>query len=306
MKFGLKLVILICVAISAGCSSAPPPPANGANSNAAEERRSGRAVRDDLGKIIVLPDEVKRAVSLAPNLTEIIFAVGAGNRLVGVTSFCDYPAETKSIQKIGDTLKPNIESIIALKPDVVFVTTASQLETFTDTLKERNIAVIVTNPDSLEGIFKSIELVGVVFKSPEAGNVIANLRKRVETVEGQTADAAKPTVFVQLDRSLFTIGRDSYLTDLVARAGGVSATANVEKAYAQLSKEAALALDPEVIILSESSDNTDAAEVFSGSRAVKSGRVVKINADLLSRPGPRIVDGLEKLAAAIHPEVFKK
>ncbi|MBK8810389.1 MAG: ABC transporter substrate-binding protein [Acidobacteria bacterium] len=300
MKIALKIVALVAIAFAAACGSAPTPIAETKPGNA------GRAVRDDLDNLVVLPDTVTRAVSLAPNLTEIVFAVGAGDRLVGVTSYCNFPAETASIQKVGDTLKPNIESIIALKPDVVFVSTASQLETFTKTLNEQKIAVFVTNPNSLEGIYKSIEKIGAVFKSQSAGKLIADLKARVEAVESKTAKATKPKVLVQLDKSLFTIGRDSYLTDLVARAGGISATANIEKAYAQLSKESALALDPEVIILSDSSDNKEPSDVFRNSRALKGGRVYRIDADVMSRPGPRAVDALEQIAAALHPEIFKK
>ncbi len=310
MRIAFKIFALVATAFAAACGSAPTGVSTPAPSAApiAETKpgNAGRAVRDDLNNLVVLPDTVTRAVSLAPNLTEIVFAVGAGDRLVGVTSYCNFPSETASIQKVGDTLKPNIESIIALKPDVVFVSTASQLETFTKTLNEQKIAVFVTNPNSLDGIYTSIEKIGAVFKSQSAGKLIADLKTRVEAVESKTAKATKPKVLVQLDKSLFTIGRDSYLTDLVARAGGISATANIEKAYAQLSKESALALDPEVIILSDSSDNKEPSDVFQNSRALKGGRVYRIDADVMSRPGPRAVDALEQIAAALHPEIFKK
>ncbi len=298
MRFLLGIIGVSLIALTFACGALDSKPAG--------KPRTGRSVVDDLGKSVVLPENVTRAVSLAPNLTEIVFAVGAGDRLVGVTSYCNYPAETEKIQKVGDTLKPNIESIIALKPDVVFVSTASQLETFTKTLNDQSIAVFVTNPDSLNGIYSSIEKIGAVFGSKTSGQLLADLKKRVASVEAKTANIDKPKVLVQLDKSLFTIGRDSYLTDLVARAGGVSATANIEKAYAQLSKESALALDPEVIILSDSSDNRQPADVFQNSRALKNGRVYRIDADVMSRPGPRAVDALEQLASALHPEVFKK
>jgi iron complex transport system substrate-binding protein len=312
MKILLRfLLVSAAFALAAGCGSArtgtsdnsKPAPADGASP---ETGSHGRTVRDDLGKLVALPEQVTRAVSLAPNLTEIIFAVGAGDRLVGVTSYCDFPAGANPIEKVGDTLKPNIETIVALKPDVVFVTTASQLETFTKTLNDQKIAVFVTNPNSLDGIYASIEKVGAVFKSATSGAIIEEMRKRVEAISKQTANIDKPRVFVQLDRSLFTIGRDSYLTDLVTRAGGKSVTGNIEKAYAQLSKEAAIALDPEIIILSESTDNKEPADVFKNSAAFRNSRLYRINADILSRPGPRVVEALEQIAAAVHPEIFKK
>ncbi len=300
MRSFLGTFIVIAVVLIAACS--------GSSSNAVKTPSADghRVVVDDLGKSVVLPENVTRAVSLAPNLTEIVFAVGAGDKLVGDTTYCNYPPEAERIQKVGDTLKPNIETIVALKPDVVFVSTASQLETFISTLNSQNIAVFVTNPDSLDGIYSSIEKIGAVFKSERSARVIADLKDRIGSVERRTADAKRPKVFLQLDKSLFTVGRGSYITDLIRLAGGESATADIDKAYAQLSKETALALDPEVIVLSESSDNDVPADVFKNSRAVKNGRVYRINADLLSRPGPRVADALEQLAAALHPEIFKK
>lgn len=300
MKFLLSMTVALLFSACGGIASNKNAPIGTAPGN------TGRAVRDDLGKSVDLPENVTRAVSLAPNLTEIVFAVGAGDRLVGVTSFCDYPAEAAPIAKVGDTLKPNIEAIIALKPDVVFVSTASQLEVFTKTLNDQKIAVFVTNPDSLEGILTSIEKIGAVFKSPRSGELLNEMRQRIAAVESKTSGSKRPRVLVQLDRSLFTIGRDSYLTDLIKRAGGTSATADLEKAYAQLSREAALSLAPDVLILSDSSDNKEPADVLDNSPAVKNGRVYRINADVMSRPGPRVVDALEQIAAALHPESFKK
>ncbi len=271
-----------------------------------EKPQATREVTDDLGKKIALPTEVKRAVSLAPNLTEIIFAVGAGDKLVGVTSFCNFPEEATKIQKVGDTLKPNIENIIALKPDVVFVSTASQLESFTDTLQKQGIKVFVTNPNSLEDIYKSIETVGEVFGNKEkAVEVINTLKKRVADVEAKTKDVEKIKTFVQIDKSLYTIGKESFLTDLIEKAGGISVTKDVETGYPKISKEKALALNPDVIILSDSPDNNEPNEVFKNSNAVKNSKVYKVNADILSRPAPRIVDALEQIAKSLHPDKFE-
>ncbi|MBK8303603.1 MAG: ABC transporter substrate-binding protein [Chloracidobacterium sp.] len=116
-----------------------------------------RVVTDDLGRAVTIPVKVTRVVSLAPNLTENIFAVGAGDRLVGVTTFCNYPEQAKAIAKIGDTMTPNMESIIGLKPDVVFVSTASQIEAFMKTLEANGIAVYVTDPNSLEQVIHNLE-----------------------------------------------------------------------------------------------------------------------------------------------------
>ena len=289
----LMAVATVFAALDFGCYRHAPAPA---------VEIKMRAVRDDLGRTIQIPEKVERVVSLAPSLTEMIFAVGAGDKLVGVTKFCNYPPEAEQIQKVSDTQTPNIENIIALKPEVVFVSTASQLETFTKMLESQNIAVFVTRPDGLENIYKSIATVGDILGTSErADEVVKEMRKRVARVEELTRGAKRPKVFVQIDKnSLYTVGKDSFITDIIARAGGVSATADLPTAYPKLSKETALALNPEVIILSESSDNREPNEVFRNSPAVKNKRVYSINADLLSRPGPRIVDALEQISEKLE------
>lgn len=266
-----------------------------------------REVTDDLGRTVTIPVNVKRVVSLAPSLTENIFAAGAGDRLVGVTTFCDYPEAAKSIRKVGDTISPNIETIVALKPDIVFVSTASQIEAFLKTLEQNGIAVYVTNPNSFDGVLKNLRQLGELFGTYDtASKLTGDLQARVDGVGQRVAGEKRVLVFVQISREpLFTIGKQSFLTEIIERAGGESVTANVETAYPKLSKETALALNPDVIMLSESEDNREPNEVFKNSPAVKSGRVISISADLLSRPGPRLVDALEQIAKQLHPEKFR-
>ncbi len=266
-----------------------------------------RQVTDDLGRNVTLPAKITRAVSLAPNLTENIFAVGAGDRLVGVTTFCNYPEEAKAIAKVGDTMSPNMETIIGLRPDIVFVSTASQIETFTRTLADNGIAVFVTNPDSLDSVIRNLKQLGEIFETSDTADKLASdLQKRIETAAAGNRGQTPVRVFVQISREpLFTIGKQSFVTAIVEKAGGVSVTANVETAYPKLSKETASALGPDVIILSDSEDNREPNEVFKNSPAVKNGRVFKINADLLSRPGPRLIDALEQIARDLHPEKFR-
>ena len=263
---------------------------------------STRVFTDDLGHEVRVPETVESIVSLAPNLTEIVFAVGGGDKLVGVTTFCDHPAEAKSIRKVSDTQKPNIESIIALKPQVVFVSTASQLEAFTKTLNQQNISVFITSPKTLDDIYASIEKIGAITgNGQKAEELVRNLRGRVAAAGGRAADNGTPKVFVQIDKeSLYTVGRDSYINDLISRGGGVSATADLATAYPKISKETALAMNPDVIIISESEGNREPNEAFRNSPAVRNGRVYLINADLLSRPGPRVVDALEQIAEKLR------
>jgi iron complex transport system substrate-binding protein len=268
------------------------------------QHASTRSVTDDLGRNVELPQPVSRAISLAPSITELIYAAGAGDRLVGVTTYCNYPAETASIEKIGDTLNPNIEKIIALKPDVVFVSTASQLEAFMQTLEEQRIAVYVIDSKSVSEMLEDLGIIGSLFGTESSAESTASaLEKRVNDLHQKLAPNAPQRVFIQISNEpLFTIGKDSFLTNLIETAGGSSVTKDVPSAYPKLSKETALALNPDVIILSDSEDNQEPNDVFKNSPAVKNGRVYKINADIISRPGPRQVDAIEQIAGFLHGE----
>ncbi len=283
----------ILLLLFAGCRTA---------NQTANNSPSTQEVKDDLGRTVKIPQNIERAVSLAPNLTENIFAIGAGDKLVGVTTFCNYPPEAEKIQKVSDTQTPNLEAIIALKPQVIFVSTASQLENFTNTLEKQNIAVYVTNPKNLDDVFKNLITFGELFGTSEkAEKLISELKTRVSAVENKVKDKPKIKVFVQIDKdSLYTIGKESFITDLINRAGGESVTKDVETAYPKISKETALALNPDAIILSESENNSAPNEVFKNSSAVKNGKVFKINADIISRPSPRLVDALEIIAKDLH------
>ncbi|HET7286168.1 MAG TPA: cobalamin-binding protein [Pyrinomonadaceae bacterium] len=270
-----------------------------------------RTLTDDAGRRVSLPFKVDRVISLAPNLTEIVFAVGGGAQLVGRTSYCDFPAAAKSISEVGDTLHPSLERVIALKPQVVLISTASQLEVFTQQLQNQNIAVFVTDPHDLDGVFRSIEQVGEILgKKEQAATLVQTLRQRTNAVEQAVKQKQPVRVFYQLSAEpLYTAGHDSFVTDLMRRAGAISVTADLPGAWPKYSSESALAAKPEAIILptggSMGSGNSTVTESLRRSPAVLQGRVYKINDDHLVRPGPRAIDGLEEMARALHPEAFK-
>jgi iron complex transport system substrate-binding protein len=199
-----------------------------------------------------------------------------------------------------------------LRPQLVLVSTASQLESFTSQLAEHHIAVFVTDPHNLAGVFDSIQRLGdLVGETARAAELVGNLRNRTAAVEKAVSSTKPVRVFYQLsDRPLYTAGRDSFTTDLIRRAGGVSVTLDVPGAWPRYSDESALASQPAAIILptggSIGDANSQVADPLKKSPAVLAGRVYKINDDHLSRPGPRLVDGLEELARALHPEGFKQ
>jgi iron complex transport system substrate-binding protein len=299
------LLLLCALAVLAACSNRTPV-------GTSEIRSALRHVTDEAGTTITVPWKIERFISLAPNLTEIVYAIGAGDRLVGNTTYCDYPEAAKNVQKVGDTLQPSIERILALRPQLVLVSTSSQLEAFTKQLDEHDIAVFVTDPRDLEGVFRSILSVGdLLNESAAASELVKQLRARSEAVERAVAGLAPVSVFFQLSgQPLYTAGRSSFVTNLIERAGGRSVTSDVPGAWPRLSDERALASRPDAVIMLAgdamgAAANTKVAAALRNSPAVQNGRVYLIDGDLLTRPGPRLVDGLEQIAQALHPKAFK-
>ncbi|MCA1557916.1 MAG: cobalamin-binding protein, partial [Acidobacteria bacterium] len=293
--------------VLASCTTQP------VNTSSRDAQGETREVVDGAGRRVRVPARVERVITLAPNLTEIVYAVGAGPKLVGNTTFCNYPEEAKQVAKVGDTLQPSLERIIALKPQLILVSTASQLEAFTKQLEEQRIAVYITDTHDLAGVFQSIERIGELLNAGERGaSLVAGLRARAQAVEDKVGKETVVSVFYQLSAEpLYTAGRDSFVTDLIGRAGGVSVTKDVPGGWPRYSDEAALAARPEVVIMATGDSmgaeaNAEVAEPLRNSPAVINKRVYKINGDYLSRPGPRLVDGLEQLARALHPAVFEK
>ena len=299
-------IALFCLLITAASCDRPPTVSyNG-------QPGGTREVTDESGRKLTIAARIERFVSLAPNLTEIAFAIGAGDRLVGNTTFCNYPEQAIHVTKVGDTLQPSIERVLTLRPQIVLVSTASQLEAFSLQLNEHQIAVYITDPHDLEGVFHTIKNLGDVLNEPNASSeLLKQLRSRVETVEQAVAGRPRVRVFFQLSgQPLYTAGKTSFVTNLIERAGGQSVTADVNEAWPRLSDEAALASRPEVVIMLSgesmgASANTNVAPALRNSPAVRNGRVYVIDGDLLTRPGPRLVDGLEQIARALHPESFK-
>lgn len=265
-----------------------------------------RTVVDELGRNVLVPDQPQRIVSLAPSVTEILFALGVDDRVAGVTSFCDYPPDARQKPIVGDTLKPSVEKILALKADLVIISTASQVEALFQQLVELGIPVYVSNPRSIDGVLESItrigELVGV---RDRAIKVTDELRGRIDAVEARVANTSRPPVFVIVGtQPLMTAGSGSFITDLINRSGGQSISADDSGDYPQYSIETVVAKRPEIIFLQ--AGGNELPPRLGQTPAARSNRVYHIDDDLLLRPGPRIVDGLERIAAKIHPEQFER
>ncbi|MEK6304307.1 MAG: cobalamin-binding protein [Acidobacteriota bacterium] len=263
-----------------------------------------RQITDEIGRTILVKPEPHRIVSLAPSITETLFALGLGDRIVGVTSYCDYPPEAAARENVGDTLRPSIERIIALKTDLVIASRASQLQQFVYNLDEVKIPVYVSDPNGVAGALESItrigELTGATLRASE---LTASLRARVEDVHSRVGVAERPRVLCILGSApLITIGARSFITDLINQAGGRSISEDLAGDYPQYSLETAVAKRPEVIFLQTGEPDLPAR--LKETPAGRAGRVFRLDDNLLMRPGPRIVDGLEQMARRLHPEVF--
>jgi len=262
---------------------------------------AARAVVDELGRTVQVASHPSRIISLAPSTTETLFALGLGDRIAGVTTYCDYPPEAETKEKVGDTQRPGIEKIIALKPDLVIVSRASQLEQFVTRLSDLGVPAYVSSPSSLEGVLESIERLGELTGTGDrARALVSGLRARVEAVQARVSAKDQPRVlFILGNEPLITVGGTAFINDLITRAGGRSISSDQTSEYPQYSLETAVAKQPEVIFLQ--SGSPDLPERLKGTPAARDGRVYQLDSNLLLRPGPRIVDGLEQMASKIHP-----
>ena len=289
-RFELALVMGAVTALA--CVSKSPAPSD------------TQTVVDEIGRSIQVKPIPQRIVSLAPSITEILFALGLGDRVVGVTSYCDYPPEAAAKEKVGDTLRPSIERMVALKADLVIVSTASQLEAFVKNLDKLQIPLYVSDPRNLDGVLASIERIGELGGVADRSRELTwTLRARIDTVESRVRGLNRPRVLFILGTSpLITVGGRGFIDDLINRAGGRSISAGQSGDYPQFSLESAVAAQPEVIFLQ--SGETELSGSLKNTTAARDGRIFRLDDALLLRPGPRIVDGLEKMAARIHPEAF--
>ncbi len=265
----------------------------------------GRAFTDEIGRTINVGENPQRIVSLAPSVTETLFALGLGDRVVGVTSYCDYPPEVAQKEKVGDTLRPSIEKIVALKTDLVIASTSSQLEQFVRDLDKVKIPVYVSNPHDMAGVLRSIDMIGEITGAvSRAKDLTGQMRARLNAIEtGMAAVKERPAVlFILGVEPLITIGGKSFINELISRAGGDSISRELEAEYPQYSLESAVAARPEVIFLQTGEPKLP--DRLNQTPAARAGRVFHIDDNLLLRPGPRIVDGLEQMAARIHPETL--
>ncbi len=295
-----RFVLLMVLTALTACAPAPTP------------TPAAQTITDDAGRAIALKSSPTRIVSLAPSNTEVLYALGLGDRVVGVTQYCDYPPEAKQKPNIGGFSKIDLERVVGLNPDLVLATNIHN-KTVVPELEKRGITVVVVEPKNVDDVLAKITFVGkITGASDAAAKLTAQMKTRIDGVAAKTATAkVKPRVFYEIDKTLYTPGPGSFIDDMIAQAGGMNIAADAKSAYAQLSAEVIIAKDPQVILLGdmnfgESPESVKARPGWSNISAVKNGRIVPLSDEnLVSRPGPRIVDGLEMLARALYPELWK-
>jgi iron complex transport system substrate-binding protein len=255
------------------------------------------------------PAVPRRIVSLAPSITETLFALGAGERLVGVTAYCDYPPEAAGLPRIGGYDTPNVEVIAALAPDLVIAPAEGTLAAPVAALRRLGLRVEAVEVKSLDDLFAAVARVGALAGREDAGRALAaGLRARADAVRRAVRERPRARALLVLDHDpTIAAARGTFGDALLEAAGAANVAAGATSPYPQLSAESILGLAPEVIVdASMAADEPALREARARARWARlpAARVVAIEPDLLVRPGPRLVDGLERLARALHPEAF--
>lgn len=316
----LILTLLFALAIT-GCAPAstptetPAPVATEISATEAPIATSGLTFTDGLGREVKLDGPAQHIISLAPSNTEILFAIGAGDQMVGRDAYSDYPAEVSAVTDIGDTYSDlDTELIVSLKPDLILaaeINTQEQVKA----LEDLGLTVYyLRNPTTLEGMYQNLEIVAqLTGHEADATALIDSLKARVAVIDNALAPiSARPSVFYEIDGTdpakPYTAGKGTFITLLIERAGGTNIAADID-GYPQLSLEQVVAADPSFIILGDSAFGVTAELVstrpgWENLSAVKSKQILPFDDNLLSRPGPRMVDGLEALVAILHPSLI--
>ena len=272
------------------------------------------SVTDQVGRTLVVPENPTRVIALAPSITEIIYDLGQEKRLVGVTQYSTYPSEAESLPRVGSYVRLDIEKIVALKPDLCLATKDGNPKHIVDKIVSLGIPVYVINPQNLQQIMDTITRLGSLLHSEQtAAALVSDMEKRIGQVQARVKNMPdRPRVFFQIDAEpLFSAGTDTFIHELIELAGGINTTAG-EVSYPRYSWEDIIVLQPEIVLISSMAGGLAPEYLLNSWKkwnllsAVKNDQIFVVDAELFDRPTPRLVDGLEVIAAIIHPELFIK
>ncbi len=290
--------------------------------SATEQLKVLQNLVDDTGYTTSLTALPNRIASIAPSATEIVFALGAGDKVVAVSDVCDYPYNFSAWVTAGNMTSivfsdPNVEAIVSLNADLIIATGGVQATTV-DTLRNLDQKVLVLHPTDVDGVLRDIELVGnATGKTTEAKTLIANIDSRVNTVAAKVANAAfTPKVYYEVwYNPMYTAGAKAWENAVFEKAGGANLFADQNYDYFQSSDEAVITRNPDVIVLPKegmgsgppfwvSIDAVKARPGWSSINAVQNDRICLVDSSTIARAGPRVADIIEDLAKAFHPELF--
>ena len=307
-RFALLFALLFLVSCTPTTSTSPSPTATPKASVAAAAFPT--SVTDFQGRSVSISKRPERIVSIGPSNTEFLFALGAGDRIVGDDDFSDQPAAAKTKEHVGG-VKVNLEKVVSLKPDLIVTVKFS--DGTIEALSQTSAAVIVVDPVGLADVTRSAAMLGKAIGAD--GDALAkDLQTKLDALKSKIGNAPKLKVFDEEDASdltkLYTVGPGSFLNDLITLAGGINIAAGAKTAYPTISTEEVIKADPEVIVLDDAAFGTTVDSVakrpgWAALSAVKNGRVYPLDPNLMSRPGPRIAEAATVLAQLIHPELFK-
>jgi len=288
----------------ASCSSQAPPLKSGAPYEVIGI--------DDLGREVRFNHPPQRIVSLDPSITEILFALGLNNEVVGVTDYCDYPEEARSKSKVGGYLDPNIEATALLEPELVVTTLKTDTPRLIQQLENFGIKVFVLDPQKIEDILENISsLAKLTYREERAKQLVGTFKEKLNEVKRKVDGISRPGVFLEMGADpLISVGPGSFANDLIEIAGGRNVASQSSSRYSRYTLEEILLADPEVIIIcSMVPDDPCLAQKrwwkrWTNMSAVRNGRIYVVEANLITRPGPRMIEGLMEIAKVIHPEIF--
>lgn len=270
-----------------------------------------REFTDELGRAVRVVYPPRRIVSLAPNLTETLYALGVEDRVAAVTSYCDYPPAARAKPRVGGAINPSLEAIVAAEPDLVLLTWHHNRRETAEALDGVRLPYYVVSPRSVEGIIASVERIGELTGSPRTAEVAGEMRARLAALEARLAGRApRRVLFVVWDEPLISIGPQTFIADALGRAGAATVV-ETRQDWPRLSLEEILRLQPDYLVFASnhSASLPELVRTLSERpgwrrlRAVEAGRIALVS-DAINRPAPRLLEALEALARQLHPEAF--
>lgn len=303
----MAIALLFVLASCANSDTGPKPKSTPVQST--DETEYPLTITDAKGNKVTVEKEPEKIITIGPNLTETVYALGKGDKLIGRTDYDDYPEQVTEVESIGDLMTPNVEKVIDLDADLVLVS-GTVMPDYIDQMKQNGVPVfVIDDQSSFEGVYDTILMIGNILNAnPKASEIVDGMKKKVEDITSKVKDLEKPTVYYLVgygEYGDYTATGDTFISFMIELAGGDNIAKN-EQGWSY-SKEALIEKDPQLIICSDKWDTKQgfiSSPGYKDLTAVKEDKVFEIDDNLVTRQGPRLVDGLLELAKILHPEVF--